>query len=162
MKQPCVASQTLSCGNRTESTSNTTTNNHSAHPLNNHKNDLAFSHGAGSAWQRLHQGHDAECADNVSPNWVEFCHTLKFLDFRMWLKLKIKQQFSHFRKHFIYREFSKNKLKKLVVFLNLNEVVCLHSCRFALFYCLWFELNLNSWSLNSNQICWIFLQKEKK
>ena len=23
------------------------------------------------------------------------CHTLKFLNFRMWLKLKIKQQFSH-------------------------------------------------------------------
>ena len=43
--------------------------------------------------------------------------------------------------------------KKLVVFLNLNEVVCLHSCSFALFYCLWFDLNLSSWSLNSNQIC---------
>ena len=93
--------------------------------------------------------------------YKSFCHTLKFLDFRMWLKLKIKQQFSHFRKHFNYREFSKNKYKKLVVFLNLNEVVCLHSCRFALFYWLWFDLNLNSWSLNSNQICWIFLQKEK-
>ena len=37
----------------------------------------------------------------------------------------------------------------------------MHSCSFALFYCLWFDLNLDSWSLNSNQICRIFFGKKK-
>ena len=67
-----------------------------------------------------------------------------------------------FSQHLFF--FTGNLVKinnKLVVFLNLNEAVCLHSCSFALFYCLWFDLNLDSWSLNSNRICRIFFCKKE-
>ena len=62
------------------------------------------------------------------------CHTLKFLNFRILLKLKIKQQFSHNFKIFstfifLHREFSV-KENKYWLFFKLNDVVLLvmHSC----------------------------------
>ena len=78
------------------------------------------------------------------------CHTLKFLNFRMWLKLKIKQQFSNNFKIlptfiFLHREFSV-KENKYWLFSKLNKDVrfVLHSCHIALFYCLLFNSSLNS------------------
>ena len=62
------------------------------------------------------------------------CHTLKFSNFRMWLKLKIKQQFSHNFKIFstfifLHKEFSV-KENKYWLFFKLNEVFLrvMHSC----------------------------------
>jgi len=67
-------------------------------------------------------------------NGASRCHILKFLNFRMWLKLKIKQQFSHNFKIFstfifLHREFSV-KENKYWLFFKLNDVVLLvmHSC----------------------------------
>ena len=66
---------------------------------------------------------------NVEMNaWFRWCHTLKFLNFRMWLKLKIKQHFSHNSKNFPTFIFFTGKIiikeNRLVDFSKLNEVVC--------------------------------------
>ena len=70
------------------------------------------------------------------------CHTLKLLDFRMWLKVKLKQQFSHNFKIFpIFIFLTENlvlKNKNNWLSSERNKVVLfvLHSCCIALFYCL--------------------------
>ena len=57
------------------------------------------------------------------------CHTLKFLDFRMWLKLKINRQFSHSFKilqHFLL--FIGNLVKINKVCLNFKKKMKLVAC----------------------------------
>ena len=100
---------------------------------------------------------------------VYWCHTLKFLNFRMWLKLKINKQFSHSFKIipnicFLHREFSV-KENKYWLFSKLNEVVLfvLHSCWNALFYCLLSNLNLNSLEFKFELNCLnLFVEKKRK
>jgi hypothetical protein len=58
-------------------------------------------------------------------NKKEFCHTLKFPNFRMWIEEIIKQEFSHnFKKflniYFVYRKSSIRKNQCLIFWIKIN------------------------------------------